>query len=407
MTTMTRRQLFDLVWSKPMRDAAAEAGISDVGLKKVCVRHRVPIPPQGYWNKVHAGRAPHKAIFREVNEPTLNRVEIRGSGYNLPPEVKKVLIDAKVREKQPDKRIDVALTAPPILPAAVRLAASLKKGKTDEKGLAFAADPKLFLVRVAPEHIDRTVSIVEALLVAAADRGFVAITGAEHLTMVVEGESIVLSLKETTKRVPHVRTQEELDRAERRERASYLKNWDLYRRLYQPEPQWDYLATGQLFLEIEGQEYLSVRTRWSDTKTRKLENLLNDVLAGLVAYSAARKERKAEHERRERNWKRREQRAARAKARAELEKARVDFLERRLIAFEEAGRLNRFLGRLISASPGPERPPRFQAFVHWAEQRAQQLKHHCSAEGLQEGLAENSLFGPRPRPPADDGFEED
>lgn len=67
-------------------------------------------------------------------------------------------------------------------------------------------------------------------------------------------------------------------------------------------------------------------------------------------YSAARKERNAEHERREREWKRQEQRAARAKARADLEKARVEFLERRLIAFEEAGRLDRFLGRLSAAA---------------------------------------------------------
>jgi hypothetical protein len=52
-----------------MRDAATDIGISDVGLKKVCIRHRVPVPPQGYWNKVHAGQRPPKAIFREP--PTL------------------------------------------------------------------------------------------------------------------------------------------------------------------------------------------------------------------------------------------------------------------------------------------------------------------------------------------------
>jgi len=39
MTIMTRGQLYDLIWSKPMRDAAAEIDISDVGLKNVCVCH--------------------------------------------------------------------------------------------------------------------------------------------------------------------------------------------------------------------------------------------------------------------------------------------------------------------------------------------------------------------------------
>jgi hypothetical protein len=38
-----------------MRDAAATIPMSDVGLKKVCRRHGVPVPPRGYWNKVRAG----------------------------------------------------------------------------------------------------------------------------------------------------------------------------------------------------------------------------------------------------------------------------------------------------------------------------------------------------------------
>src|SRR5690242_9350182 len=105
MTIMTRRQLYDLIWSKPMRDAAAGIGISDVGLKKVCVRHRVPVPPQGYWNKIHAGQKPHKTLFREVEEPRLDRVEFAGSSYEPPPEVQRAAAAAKVREQAADKKI--------------------------------------------------------------------------------------------------------------------------------------------------------------------------------------------------------------------------------------------------------------------------------------------------------------
>jgi hypothetical protein len=104
MTTITRKQLYDLVWSKPMRDAAADIGISDVGPKKVCGRYRVPVPPQGYWNQVHAGRRPPKAVFREVDDPGLNRIAIAGSSYNPPPEVKKALVEAKERESRPTRR---------------------------------------------------------------------------------------------------------------------------------------------------------------------------------------------------------------------------------------------------------------------------------------------------------------
>jgi len=56
METHTRQQLYDLVWSQPMRDAAKKLGLSDNGLRKHCVKAFVPLPPQGHWNKVHAGQ---------------------------------------------------------------------------------------------------------------------------------------------------------------------------------------------------------------------------------------------------------------------------------------------------------------------------------------------------------------
>jgi hypothetical protein len=40
-----------------MRDVAKKLGLSDNGLRKHCVKAFVPLPPQGYWNKVHAGQA--------------------------------------------------------------------------------------------------------------------------------------------------------------------------------------------------------------------------------------------------------------------------------------------------------------------------------------------------------------
>jgi hypothetical protein len=135
---------------------------------------------------------------------------------------------------------------PPTLPAAIRLANALKKSKLDEKGLAFASDPQLFHVRVAPANIDRAVAIVEALLVAVADRGYAATAGSEHMTLVVDGETAIVSLKEATKRVEHVETQEEADREARRSQAAARKNWDLYTRLHQPRPRWDYKHAGLL-----------------------------------------------------------------------------------------------------------------------------------------------------------------
>lgn len=52
----SRQELYDLVWSGPMRSVAEKIGLSDVGLKKAVVKAGLPTPPQGYWNKLAAGK---------------------------------------------------------------------------------------------------------------------------------------------------------------------------------------------------------------------------------------------------------------------------------------------------------------------------------------------------------------
>lgn len=398
MTTMTRRELYDLIWSKPMRDAARQVGLSDVGLKKVCIRHRVPVPPQGYWNRIKAGHKPRVTTFREVDDPELNCVQILGAVHGPSVEIKKVLFEAKAREEAPERKIEVS-DAPPTVPAAMRLAAALRKAKKDEKGLVTAEGPKLFSVYVSPDNIGRAVSIVEALLVAAADRGFGVAAGEKCLLLTVEGESVALKLREATKRTDHVETQEEQDREERRKRAAQSGNWGLHSRLYQPKPRWDYRMLGQLILEVENGAYMGVRARWSDTAKRKIETMLNDVLVGLSAFAAALKQRKAEQERRERQWALERQRAEKERELAALEKARLGFLEPRLAAFDEMARLQRFLGQLEDAAQWTESPARLQDFRQWAAARVEKLRHFCSAEGLAEALATSPLFGPKPRSP--------
>ena len=52
----TRQQLYDLVWTEPMRTLATRFQLSDVGLKKVCTKNRIPVPGRGYWQRLQAGK---------------------------------------------------------------------------------------------------------------------------------------------------------------------------------------------------------------------------------------------------------------------------------------------------------------------------------------------------------------
>ncbi|KAA3636067.1 MAG: hypothetical protein DWP92_10095, partial [Armatimonadetes bacterium] len=59
-TPMTRQELYDLVWSEPMRKVAPRFYCSDSWLAKICRRCGVPTPPRGYWAKKEAGKRAYR-----------------------------------------------------------------------------------------------------------------------------------------------------------------------------------------------------------------------------------------------------------------------------------------------------------------------------------------------------------
>lgn len=49
---ISRKELYDLVWSKPMSTLAKEYLISDNGLRKICKKFNIPLPQLGHWQKI-------------------------------------------------------------------------------------------------------------------------------------------------------------------------------------------------------------------------------------------------------------------------------------------------------------------------------------------------------------------
>lgn len=58
--TLSREDLYELAWSKPMLGLAKDFGISDVALAKRCRRLGIPVPGRGYWARVDAGQQPYR-----------------------------------------------------------------------------------------------------------------------------------------------------------------------------------------------------------------------------------------------------------------------------------------------------------------------------------------------------------
>jgi hypothetical protein len=68
---LRREELYGKVWTTPMRKLAAEFGLSDVGLAKICKKHEIPRPGLGYWRRVEMGQNPPRTPLPPVNEPHL------------------------------------------------------------------------------------------------------------------------------------------------------------------------------------------------------------------------------------------------------------------------------------------------------------------------------------------------
>lgn len=68
----SRVELFELVWAKPMTHLAKELGLSDVGLRKICVKFGIPLPLRGHWARLQVGKQdPRPELPFENNNPQI------------------------------------------------------------------------------------------------------------------------------------------------------------------------------------------------------------------------------------------------------------------------------------------------------------------------------------------------
>ncbi len=49
---LTREELYDMVWKESLLSLSRRYAISDVGLRKICLRMEVPLPKAGHWQKL-------------------------------------------------------------------------------------------------------------------------------------------------------------------------------------------------------------------------------------------------------------------------------------------------------------------------------------------------------------------
>jgi hypothetical protein len=256
---LSREELFDLVWSKPIRHLAKEFGISDVGLAKVCARYNIPRPERGYWQQLAVGKAPERPqLPPAVGEENIRfAISESGSEHVPPPE----LLEWIARERDPANKISV-------LDVTRRYHPLVRATKDMLSGQGVHADT--LAIRVSEALRPRALRLWQALVQALDERGFhVGKQDSWHRTNVtVLGEEVGLWMDERPTKVEHTAS-------------------DLASRNY---------LTGRLRFVVE---YRGTRERVKDRPEHPIEEQLNEVIISLVrvALEVARPDRLKEEQR--------------------------------------------------------------------------------------------------------------
>ncbi len=383
--TLSREELYELVWSKPMVELAQDFGLSDVALAKRCRKVGVPVPGRGYWARVAAGQEPRRPKLAKRDVPTGNSAlafapkpeeSPPADTADLPPE------EAAIRAQIDGLPLAIAPALASTSPPIQRLTHRLKVIPAKEIAWAHRSDRQgpILEINVSDAQAPRALQIADAVIRGAESLGwaFEAVKPKDpgHRQRVpdtpepfplgaltVVGEPMAIRIDEPQRQTAHVLTADEL---RRQKRGDYVY-----------VPKWDHDWSGRLCLQgHEPDSRYGART-WKDGKRRRLEDQVREILVGLYELALQAKAQRAEREEWERKQRERERLESERSDRRDAEVKLIQELERQAGAWFRARLLRRYiraarraLGKdSITAKRGEERVD----FFAWAQGYVDQL----------------------------------
>jgi len=283
---LTRKELYDLVWTEPMSTLCKRFGLSDNGLRKHCKAMDIPTPPMGYWAKIKAGYkvkiTPLPAKTKSKKESTvLNEIDTNDEKkVELTPPLNRF----KLREIEISSGDTSIYIVPEVLYAKDPLIIDTKEKyrlENEESNYLnrnpYKSEIKSTLnLYVEYKSINRALLIYETIIKALRSRGHDIKIKDYKTYAVVNGEEISINISERTKQDPNT-----LDH--------YGRKGTIY--------------TGELSLNINYDYWYKFtfknKSTFNDTKFTKLKDKIIAIIANLEVNSEQIKEERIEAERRE------------------------------------------------------------------------------------------------------------
>lgn len=265
---LTRRQLYDLVWSHPATDLARKLRISSVAVGKACRRWNIPAPPRGYWAKLrHEKTVSSPPPLPEGVEPV--------GGIPLGAR-------ARARDK-PTKGIRlprIKLCLPPEDPhPVVTLTAEAYRNRTIGRTglLSSVPDASHVVMAVTLPFLERALDILNRLTWQLERNGFVFDCAPRLRDATIklryggpQGATVRLLIMELI---------------ERKRNGSLDGTTWVY-------DQWVCRSTGRLRVVVDEYFPQNVRKSWSDGQAQRLEDILAKITEGFVLHGKIREKQR-------------------------------------------------------------------------------------------------------------------
>jgi len=296
--TLTRDQLYALVWATPMFRLAPLYGLTGNGLKKICKRLKIPVPPPGYWAKKAAGKRVAQYRLADPDADTPGDVTIR------PARAPRAKIVRKLEQVPEDQRPTSellkkigAIEVPQRLARPHPIVAGWLAERERDRERA-RSEPDLHMRRLwMPKpwtEVERRVHrILDTLFKAVERQGFaVKIGDKRHPFFEIGGEQVLYRLRERQRQVQRLKNEDEMK----------------WHRAGDPLQKKELQPTGILVLTIDTPLRDGLRREWKDRPEASLEDQLAEVAAALVDAEPMLVERRRKREEEERQRRENERR---------------------------------------------------------------------------------------------------
>jgi len=340
---MNRAALYTLVWEKPVTRVAKDFGLSDVAIRKICVKHGIPTPPLGYWAKLQHGKKVKRPPLPQLGKGQSDNVQLEvRPKRNLPVEIADAIRVSENERAQPEAKVSVPAERPMMLhPLAAACEKKLRKAKPNKEGFLTTEGGAVLDVQIGLGSVDRAVLLIHALLTAAADRGY-KFSADGKCWLLVDEQPLAVRIYEAKDKTAHIPTAAEASRqASEDEWRSQHKYPERTRKVYRS---WDYFPSGRLVLEIFDPKQMRwgedpVVGRWRDRSGRRLEDQLGDATIALKVGAATARHQRAKEEEEDRiRHEAEERRRDQERQRRLLEKV-TNFLMGKAEAYAQLARL--------------------------------------------------------------------